>query len=74
MPVTLIAILTVLPKNKGLTFGLSTAAVFIGSLPSILQQNSWLQNNFIIFTLIAVSLVVFLIALNHINKIKSQEI
>jgi FSR family fosmidomycin resistance protein-like MFS transporter len=70
MPVTLIAILYVLPNNKGLSFGLTTVALFIGALPTIFGKNIWLKNDFVVlcFTLLA-SMVLFA-ALRFMIKLK----
>jgi len=52
MPVTLIAMRNTIPGNKGLSFGLTTVAIFIGSLPAIIGKDLWLKNNWIVFSLI----------------------
>jgi len=60
MPVTLMAIFTVMPKNRGLSFGLTTTALFIGALPTIVGNDLWLKNNWVIFFLtLSASILLF---------------
>lgn len=68
MPVTLLAILSVMPKNKGLSFGLTSAALFIGSLPTILGKDMWLKNNSVVFSSILMSAIVLFAVLISIQK------
>ena len=53
MPVTLMAIFNVLPQNKGLVFGLTTVALFIGALPTIIGNDLWLKQYWVILLLIS---------------------
>lgn len=68
MPITLIAILTILPENKGLSFGLTTVAIFIGSLPIFLDESTWLDNELIVFALILLSSLALFVALRVMDK------
>lgn len=70
MPVTLIAILNVLPNNKGLSFGLTTVALFIGAMPTILGKNLWLKNDIIVLSFILLASVVLFAALRLMIKLK----
>jgi len=70
MPVTLIAVLNVMPQNRGFSFGLTTVAIFIGSLPTILGENSCLKNDYMVFSLILFSSLVLFIALHYMSKLK----
>lgn len=70
MPVTLIAILNVLPNYKGLSFGLTTAALFIGALPTILGKNLWLKNDIIVLSFILLASVMLFAALRFMIKLK----
>lgn len=63
MPVTLIALLNILPHKKGLTFGLSTVAIFIGSLPTLLGTDTWLRNEYVVLYTIIISALSLFIAL-----------
>ncbi|MDR2954880.1 MAG: hypothetical protein LBV43_07360 [Prevotella sp.] len=62
MPVTLIAILNTIPEKRGLSFGLSTTALFIGALPVILGHTQWLDNNCVVFSLILLAAIILLTA------------
>ena len=70
MPVTLIAMLNVLPNNKGLSFGLTTVAMFIGSLPTILGKNLWLKNDFIVLFFVLTSALVLFTAIRFVIMLK----
>lgn len=70
MPVTLIAMFNVLPNNKGLSFGLTTVAMFIGSLPIILGKNLWLKNDFMVLFFVLTSAMVLFIAIRFMIKLK----
>ncbi len=70
MPVTLIAILNVLPNNKGLSFGLTTVALFIGSLPTIIGKNLWLKNDLIVLIFILTAALVLFAAIQFMIKLK----
>ena len=70
MPVTLIAISNILPQKKGLSFGLTTVAIFIGSLPAILGNNTWFENDFTIFAFILLSTIILYLALIFLGKLK----
>ena len=63
MPVTLITIYNVIPQNKGLAFGLTTVALFIGSLPTITGTDSWLKNDLVVFSFIVIAAMVLFSAL-----------
>ena len=68
MPVTLIAILSVIPKYKGLSFGLASAALFIGSLPIIIDKDLWLKNDFMVFSLILLASIILFAGLRFKTK------
>ena len=73
MPVTLIAILSVVPKHKGLSFGLASAALFIGSLPTIIGKDLWLKNDWTVFFLILSASVILFAGLWFINSYKTKD-
>lgn len=73
MPITLIALLNTMPNRKGLTFGLSTTALFVGALPVILNQHGWAQKPQIVFTLILIASLALLAALKSTPKIKPNQ-
>ena len=68
MPVTLIAILNVLPAYRGLSFGLTTVALYIGALPVLLGRNDWIYNPLIGFSLILLSTITLYFALRLTKK------
>jgi len=68
MPVTLIAILNLLPAYRGLTFGLTTMALYIGGLPVLLGRNEWMYNPLIGFALILLSTITLFIAIRLTKK------
>lgn len=72
MPITLIALLNVLPDNKGLSFGLSTTALFIGSLPVILGYTGWIESSWSVFSLIFLASVLLFAAFYLMNKLKYE--
>jgi FSR family fosmidomycin resistance protein-like MFS transporter len=63
MPVTLLAIYRVFPDEPGLSFGLPTLALFIGSLPVYVLPVTAIAATPIVLTLIAVSLVCLFVGL-----------
>ena len=68
MPVTLIAVLNLLPAYRGLSFGLTTVALFIGALPVLLGKNEWMNIPLIGFFLILLSTFTLFIALRLTKK------
>lgn len=70
MPITLVAMLNAMPQNRGLSFGLTTAALFIGSLPVILNKNGWIKNEWMIFLFIFLAAAILFIALRLIDRYK----
>jgi MFS transporter, FSR family, fosmidomycin resistance protein len=70
MPVTLIAILNILPGKRGLSFGLASTALFLGALPVILDWHEWIKGNGVIFSLILISSFILFAALSLRNKTK----
>lgn len=68
MPVTLIAVLNLLPAYRGLSFGLTTVALYIGALPVLLGQNDWMYNPWIGFALFLLSTITLFIAIRLTKK------
>ena len=71
MPVTLIAILNHIPDKKGLAFGLTTAALFIGSIPIILDKIVWLENDWMVFSILLLASLILLSALKFKDIFKT---
>jgi uncharacterized membrane protein (DUF2068 family) len=49
MPVTLMAMWSLMPNKKGLSFGLTTVALFIGAVPAIIGNDLWMKNDWVVF-------------------------
>jgi len=73
MPITLIALLNTMPNRKGLSFGLSTTALFVGALPVILNLHGWVGNPMVVFSLILIASITLLAALKATPKIKPNQ-
>lgn len=71
MPVTLIAILSIMPNHKGLSFGLTTVAIFIGALPKIISYNAWLRNEIFVFSILFIAAGLLFAALHFKNKLNT---
>jgi len=71
MTVTLVAIWNVLPRYKGLSFGLTTTALFIGSLPVIIGKDLWLKNEWVLFLLLFSASMILWAALHFRENHKS---
>jgi len=68
MPVTLVAILNIIPKYKGLSFGLASTALFIGSLPILMGKELFLMNDWALFLLIISASMILFAGLSLKNK------
>jgi len=68
MPVTLIALFNTIPKYKGLSFGLASTALFIGSLPILMGKELSLMNDWILFSLIILASMILFAGLRFKNK------
>jgi len=68
MTATLIAIWNILPRYKGLSFGLTTTAIFGGSLPVILGKDLWMKNNLVVFLLIFIAAILLFAALRNMKS------
>lgn len=71
MPVTLIAIFSLMPNRKGLTFGLTTAALFIGALPVLLGKSALFQDDFTVYALLAASTLLLYVTLRFVENRKT---
>lgn len=74
MPVTLIALLNVIPKYKGVSFGLTTAAIFVGALPTILGRNAWIKSDIVVCSSIFFASIVLFLALYFKNRFKPLKV
>lgn len=55
MPVSLVAISNVLPGRAGLSFGISTLALFIGAVPTFTNYLGWFRQEWLVFICIICS-------------------
>lgn len=73
MPVTLLALMNLMPRFKGLSFGLTTAALFVGALPILLCYDEWLQNPLLRLRLLLLATLLLFVALMKLpRKTNSQ--
>ena len=63
MPVTLLAIYRVFPKEPGLSFGFPTLALFVGSLPVYVLPIEWVSGVVVLVVLMALSLICLMVGL-----------
>ena len=70
--VTLIAILRVIPTYKGLSFGLASLALFIGSIPTIIGKDLWLKNDWVVFLFILLASMILFSGLRFMGSTKSK--
>ena len=68
MPVTLLAIYRAFPNEPGLSFGLPTLALFVGSLPVYVLPIEWVSGVAVLSTLFVVSLVCLVVGLPLVLK------
>jgi len=68
MPVTLIAIVKLMPYQKGLSFGLTTSALFIGALPIIIGKDGWVKSEGILFLFIFAASLLLSVSFYLSNK------
>ena len=68
MPITLTALANLLPNNKGMAFGLLTFALFLGSLPVFFGYGGYLFNQFGLFLVTIVSMIILYIGIDNYNK------
>lgn len=73
MPVTLMAIFNVMPRNKGLSFGLTTLALFVGALPIIIGKDLWLKNDWVVFLFIFPASMILFAGLHFTNRYKNSK-
>lgn len=68
MPITLTALVNLLPNNKGMAFGLLTFALFLGSMPVFFGYGELLFNKPGLLLITIVSMLVLYIGINNYNK------
>jgi FSR family fosmidomycin resistance protein-like MFS transporter len=71
MPVTLVAISNALPGRAGLSFGITTLALFIGAVPTFTHYKEWFKQEWVVFTFILLAAVFLYIGLRAFMKQKN---
>ena len=72
MPVTLLAIYRAFPNEPGLSFGLPTLALFVGSLPVYVLPAGVVSTTAVLSTLIASSLVCLVVGLPLVLRVRDS--
>jgi len=63
MPITLVAISNALPGRAGFSFGITTMALLLGTIPTYTHSIGWITNNWVVFTFILLAAVFLYIGL-----------
>jgi MFS transporter, FSR family, fosmidomycin resistance protein len=71
MPVTLVAISNVLSGQAGLSFGITTLALFMGAVPTFTNYVGWFTQQWIVFLFILLSAVFLYLGLSQYFRIKN---
>jgi len=67
MPVTLVALLSIMPDRRGLTFGLASAALFVGAFPILIGRNDWIKSDSVVFSILLFASFILYAALYFID-------
>jgi FSR family fosmidomycin resistance protein-like MFS transporter len=76
MPVTLVLVLNIIPQHRGFSFGLTTAALFIGAIPAIIKTNGWIRDSFTLIITILLAALLLIAAWNlekYFKKANNQD-
>ena len=71
MPVTLVAISNALPGRAGLSFGITTLALFIGAVPTFTKYLGWFRQEWLVFIFILFSAVLLYFGLSYYFRVKN---
>ena len=71
MPITLTALCNMFNSNKGMAFGLTTLALFIGAVPVLIGYNDFLFNSVSLFVITIISSLILYIGLKKYEEAKS---
>ena len=72
MPITLTALSNMFYKNKGMAFGMTTIALFIGAIPVLLGYNNFLFDKVSLFIITVISAVVLYFGLNKYETLENK--
>ncbi len=73
MPITLTALSNTFDKNKGMAFGLTTVALFIGAVPVLLGYKELLFNQISFFVITIISAVILYYGLNKYEELEKEK-
>jgi MFS transporter, FSR family, fosmidomycin resistance protein len=73
MPVTLVAISNLLPGRPGFSFGITTFALLLGSIPTFFQYKAWISNSFHVFLLVLMSVIFLFVGLMIYKKFSNVQ-
>ena len=72
MPITLVAISNLLPNRAGLSFGITTLALFIGAIPTYTNAFEYFKNEWILLSGILVAIILVYYGLREIINNKTN--
>ncbi len=70
MPITLTSLSNIFYNNKGMAFGFTTLALFIGAIPVLLGYSSFLFNSTSLFIITIMSAIILYFGLNEYEKLE----
>ncbi len=72
MPITLTALSNIFYKNKGMAFGMTTLALFIGAIPILLGYSEFLFDKFSLFIVTSISAIILYYGLNGYEALEKE--
>ncbi len=72
MPITLTALSNMFYKNKGMSFGITTMALFIGAIPVLLGYKEFLFNKVSLFIITIISAIILYYGLNKYETVENE--
>ncbi len=72
MPITLTALSNMFNKNKGMAFGMTTVALFVGALPVLLGFSNFLFDKISLFVTTIISAAILYFGLNKYEKMEND--
>ena len=70
MPITLTALSNMFNNNKGMAFGLTTLALFIGAVPVLFGYTNFLFNNIALFITTMISSLILYVGLKKYETLE----
>ena len=72
MPITLTALSNIFNKNKGMAFGMTTVALFIGAVPVLLGENKIFFNKISLFVITIISAIMLYYGLSKYERLEKE--